>query len=173
MKRQVSIPSQYIPVGGKKYQDSINKKYLPYLVRAWELLEQATGYQWRATSHWRDSPSHSQGIALDVAPDIDPTAEHLYSVTHMSDPVLYKREPLIRALQQVHSDSLTNNNFNCPYSIGYFIEPDHIHIHIAAPEEGSDPTHDVIKWGGPKMVYPDTQERCRLPLIGDSGITQE
>lgn len=135
------------------------KYYLPELLRAWKHIEQVTGYRWKSTSYWRDSPSHKRGVSLDIAPDISPASEKFYAVTNGSDPVLYKRLRLLRALQQAARTFPIG-----PFQLGVFIEPDHLHIQVLKRGEG-DLGMRIIKWKVPKAVYGDTYERMRLPLI--------
>lgn len=135
------------------------KQYLPILKDVWKRVERGSGFRWRATSYLRQSPSHSKGIALDIAPDIHPKDRHKYAVYKMSDPVLYKREHLIRTLQNVVWDLPEYK-----YSVGLFIEPDHIHIGLFIPD-GTAPRNKLYKWGTPKPIYGDTYERGKLPLL--------
>lgn len=132
---------------------------LPALVKLWQAIEAQTGYKWRCTSYWRNSPSHVTGTALDIAPEVSEASEKYYAVTNASDPVLYKRERLIRDLQDVAK------MFRLPeFHAGIFIEPDHLHLQLFHREQGSPPTR-VFKWKVPKPVYGDTLQRMRLPLI--------
>jgi hypothetical protein len=131
--------------------------YLPVLVGLWQRIEQATGYRWMSTSYWRDSPSHRRGEALDIAPSIAAASFHAYPVHHGSDPVLYKKTKLIRALQAVaHSID------DVPFSLGIYIEPDHLHLQVMKPE--GRPEVKVFKWKQPKYAYADTQQRMSLPM---------
>lgn len=167
-KRVVRYVSQFVPKEGKRYQEKVDAIYFPWLKWAHTAVESATGYQWRPTSHWRQSPSHSQGIALDIAPEITPSDRKFYAVYRRSDPVLYKRAKLLRQLQSLcrkYNRAIQDGTFVMPYSIGLFIEPDHIHIHIAAPDPETGPQLEVVKWGIAKPVYPDTYQRMKLPLI--------
>lgn len=133
--------------------------YLPAFILAWNAIEEVTGHRWRCTSYIRNSPSHIRGQAFDLAPDIHPSAAHAYAVTNQSDPVLYKREPLIRALQSLRMDKFGD------LPMGAFIEPDHIHLQILKPNSGERFPFSVIKWKIAKPIYPDTFERMKLPLI--------
>lgn len=153
------IVSQDPDVAPKYVKDHAERRYLPELVRAWKHIEQTSGFKWKSTSYWRKSPSHQHGVALDIAPDIAPSAEDKYAVTHMSDPVLYKREKLIRKLQ-VAAHSFEPG----PYLIGVFIEPDHLHMQVLTPDS-SGLGMRIIKWKVPKPVYGDTEQRMRLPLF--------
>jgi protoporphyrinogen oxidase len=133
-------------------------KYLPVLLSVATAIENATHYKWLVTSYLRDSPSHSQGVALDIHPDISEDSKPLYAVTNMSDPVFYKREPLIRALQQV------SREVNIPnYTVAVVIESDHLHLHIFN-KDTSLPSVNVFKWKEAKPVYKDTYERMQLPM---------
>lgn len=145
------------PAHEKAYAE---QHYLPALVKAWQAIEQQTGYRWKCTSYWRMSPSHSTGAALDIAPDISPSSEKFYAVNNGSDPVLYKREAMIRDLQAVAQAYPHHKD----YLVGVFIEPDHLHIQLLQPEEGAGGMR-IVKWKVPKPVYGDTAERMQLPLI--------
>lgn len=133
------------------------EKYLPILLRLVTAIEEATGYKWRVTSYVRDSPSHKTACALDIAPDISPKSKKYYAVFNNSDPVLYKRLPLIRALQVV-----AERYDPTPYSAGIFIEPDHLHVQLFT-SEGAHVIR-VIQWKQAKDIYPDTATRMKLPV---------
>lgn len=126
-------------------------------------IEQECGFAWKVTSFVRNSPSHRMAISMDIAPDISDSSANLYAVTHRSDPVLYKREPLIRALQRVAKRlNETPSDDNC---LGIFIEPDHLHLQIyPATEWQPFGSVKVVKWKIAKSDYPDTHERMKLPL---------
>lgn len=151
----VSQHPQIAPVDERKHAERV---YLPLLIRLWQLIESGTGYRWKSTSYWRNSPSHRRGYALDIAPDVAPSAAMAYAVSKRSDPVLYKRTALIRALQRV-----AQNNALPGYTAGIFIEPDHLHLHLFPPTPG--PKIRVAKWKVPKESYPDTLERMKLPML--------
>lgn len=128
-------------------------------------LEHATGFKWRVTSTCRQSPSHKRGVAVDVAPDISPRSEPYYAVAHLSDPVLYKRERLIR-LMQSRLGGLLHKLGRQDVTFNYFIEPDHIHLHLSYRRASkSDPLFRIIKFGGPKACYKDSKVRAKLPLL--------
>lgn len=150
------IPSSQL----KQYAEA---HYLPVLIRAWQAVENETGYKWKSTSYWRKSPSHVTGAALDIAPDVSPRSAKHYAVTNMSDPVLYKREALIRDLQNVAADWRPG-----PYIVGIFIEPDHLHMQVFRRTPGDDRGMIIVKWKVPKPVYGDTLTRMKLPLITQS-----
>lgn len=135
------------------------------LVWAWFQLERATGYKWKCTSYLRDSPSHSKGYAIDLAPDFEPAAGMDYAYAKGSDPVLYKRARLIRKLQRLVK-LLEREYPTLPFVISYALEPDHIHVSLFQPlNNGREDKFIVVKWGGPKHVYSDTLSRSQLPLI--------
>lgn len=133
--------------------------YLPVLIAAWQWIEKTTGFRWHATSYWRKSPSHITGQALDLAPDIAPSARHLYSVFQQSDPVLYKRLTLMRSLQQA---TLTMPQSG--YTIGIFVEPDHLHVQLFNFTDYYGNAR-LFKWKQPKAIYPDTYDRINLPML--------
>lgn len=134
--------------------------YLPQFINLWRDIERVTGHAWKCTSYIRNSPSHRKAQAFDLAPDIAPEAEDKYAVTHMSDPVLYKREPMIRQLQSLRSNDYSGNGSN---DIGIFIEPDHLHIQVLASAGDRYPTK-TVKWKQPKPIYSDTNQRMLLPM---------
>lgn len=135
--------------------------FLPQFIQLWADLEKATGFAWKCTSYLRDSPTHQRGQAFDLAPDIASNSEQYYAVYKRSDPVLYKRATLIRALQ-----SLRNNDYsNGQNKIGIFIEPDHLHVQVLSPQGGGDFPTNVIKWRVAKPIYPDTYDRMDLPML--------
>lgn len=153
------VNSQHPEIAPVAYRHKAMKNYLPELIRAWQHIEQNTGYRWKCTSYWRDSPSHSLGVSMDIAPDFTSTAEPLYSVSQGSDPVLYKREALIRKLQVAAATFEPG-----PFAIGVFIEPDHLHVQAMDPKEGG-PIMRIVKWKIAKPVYHDTYQRMQLPLL--------
>lgn len=156
-----SIVSQQPDALDKQYFDATVNAYLPSFILIWKMIEESTGHKWKCTSYIRNSPSHRRGQAFDLAPDIAPSANRFYAVTHNSDPVLYKREPLLRALQSLRDiDFSLDRSFN----IGLFVEPDHIHIQALAFNPTNTPT-SVVKWKVPKAVYPDTYARMELPMF--------
>lgn len=124
-------------------------------------LEQATHFKWRVTSLCRMSPSHRRGVAVDLAPDIAPSSAIYYAVNHLSDPVLYKRERLIRLMQANLGRYLKIAPAGITFN--YFIEPDHIHLHLSS-RKNSDPPFRIVKFGGPKLCYKDSPRRSALPL---------
>lgn len=132
--------------------------YLPMFLLFWQALEEATGFAWKCTSYIRNSPSHKTGQAFDLAPDIADSSTALYAVYNGSDPVLYKREPLIRALQ-----SLRNASFG-PVPLGVFIEPDHLHVQVLAEGQGEQFPTSTVKWKISKPIYGDTYDRMQLPM---------
>lgn len=134
--------------------------YLPQFIQIWHDIEKATGHRWRMTSYLRNSPSHKRGHAIDIVPWIAPSARSYYAVYNNSDPVLYKRQPLISALQTLKNIDYSGNRFN---DMGIFVEPDHLHIQVLAYNPQQART-SVVKWGIPKPVYPDTYQRVKLPV---------
>jgi hypothetical protein len=130
------------------------------------LIEAESGFAWHATSYWRRSPSHRFGCSLDIAPDIADKSKDFYAVYRRSDPVLYKREELIRILQRaVHKFRDPN------FSVGVYIEPDHLHMQVY-PFKDAMGRARLFKWKVPKLVYPDTLQRMKLPMITSKNIKQ-
>lgn len=138
------------------------KQLLPQLIYLWLQIEHALGYQWKCTSYIRQSPSHQHGIALDIAPDINPGCFKNYAVYKHSDPVLYKRTRLMRVLQRVATDT----NWPYPTQAIIAVEPDHLHLHILTEIDSSLNTAiRLVKWKVPKPVYSDTNERMKLGML--------
>jgi hypothetical protein len=152
------IPSQDPNIAGPTVKAFAEAHYLPVLVKVWKDVERITGYRWKATSYWRRSPSHQHGVSLDIAPDIAPSSEKYYAVSRMSDPVLYKRTKLIRSLQ-----ALARSESYAPFSVGLFVEPDHIHIQLIDPQGA--PRVKVLKWKLVKPSYRDSATRSQLPMV--------
>lgn len=146
----------------EKYRAASVVPLLPQFVSIWQAIEKATGHRWKNTSYIRDSPSHRRGQAFDLAPDIAPDSEQHYAVYNNSDPVLYKREKLIRQLQTLRHIDFSLSNAN---RIGIFIEPDHLHIQALAPDSSISYPTSIVKWKVEKPIYPDSKERMNLPLI--------
>lgn len=138
---------------------SVLREYVAEFVPFWAALEQATGFRWKSTSWLRDSKSHAKGYALDLAPDIIDRDWSLYSVSRMSDPVLYKRTRLMRDLQGLHHSYHPRR-----FSVGVYVEPDHLHVHLMKSSDGF-PQVRVFKWKQPKPIYKDTFERMKLPML--------
>lgn len=136
-----------------------NPDMLDTLMDICRRVEDATGFRWKVTSYLRKSPSHKTGSAIDIAPDIANHAVKDYSVTKLSDPVLYKREFLLRALQKVVKSLPVLR-----YKTGIFVEPDHLHIGLFI-QDGIPPSNSLVKWGITKPIYHDTESRSQLPLI--------
>lgn len=135
--------------------------FLDILIDAANAVERATGHKWKATSYIRNSPSHRYLYALDIAPDISPSSASKYAVYNNSDPVLYKRVPLMNALKKAAA-SLPNYR---DYDVGFFVEPDHIHIHVFRNDRGDKTSkHIVVQWKVPKEIYSDTVSRMKLPV---------
>lgn len=152
------ILSQYPNIANPRYKQIAENNFLPALVHVWQEIERLTGYQWQCTSYWRKSPSHERGEAIDLAPAIATHMRHAYAVYRGSDPVLYKRTKLVRALQRFAE------HYRPPrYSIGIYIEPDHLHIQLM--NEPGPPQVRLFKWKQPKLVYGDTLTRMMLPMM--------
>lgn len=154
------LVSQHPQIASISQQEKAETYFLPILMAAWQQIEQLTGHRWQATSYWRDSPSHRRGEALDLAPEIHPQVYSQYAVNRGSDPVLYKREALMRALQQL----AVAFPYHAPYSLGVYVEPDHLHLQVMKTE-GDTPEVRIFKWKQPKYAYADTNQRLNLPLL--------
>lgn len=139
-------------------RDYAVSSFLPQLIQIWKDIEQATGYRWKCTSYIRDSPSHKRGHAIDLAPHIATQSIKHYAVYNSSDPVLYKRGPLVKALQTLKNKDYSGSKLN---DVGIFLEPDHLHVQILAFDPSNNRT-STIKWGIPKPIYSDTGSRMNL-----------
>lgn len=137
----------------------LSSDYLAKLLDLTNAIEKETKHRWHVTSYIRNSPSHKSGLALDIAPDILPRDAHSYGVFMHSDPVLYKRVPMLRSLQKVASNYAFTD-----YDVGIFIEPDHLHLQLFKPR-GTVGEIRIMKWKDIKPVYPDSFERSKLPLF--------
>lgn len=157
-----SIPSQDPTAVSPADQEFSLRVLLPGFNRLWDYIEDETGHAWHATSFWRDSPSHSRGHAIDLAPDIADHSKDHYAVFRGSDPVLYKRTALVRALQRVCRRP-------CPLpegmDLGIFIEPDHLHVQATAAPPAAVGRIYLAKWKVAKPAYADTLQRMRLPML--------
>lgn len=87
-------------------------------------LPRATGVQWIMTSDFRNSPSHKDGGAVDIAPR--PSNWGRYAASRNIDPLLNGRiavnehmQQALRAVKPPRTRALT-----------VFIEDDHIHVHL-------------------------------------------
>lgn len=157
------VISQEPQVIGEADKAATCSTYLPMFICLWHDIEQVTGHRWKCTSFIRNSPSHQRGHAFDLAPDLDPKDASGYAVTRRSDPVLYKRAPLIRALNQLVQISYG------PVPLGIFIEPDHLHVQVLNPNSGERYPTSVVAWPIPKPIYPDTLLRMKLPMLSETG----
>lgn len=133
--------------------------YFPSLMQAWTDVERATGHRWKCTSYLRRSYTHQFGLSMDIAPDISEASYSAYAVHNNSDPVLHKRERLLRQLQSMASYPRSY------YPVGLFVENDHIHMQVFPSDTYPHPSYSVMKWGTVKPCYPDSATRMRLPLI--------
>lgn len=153
--RLVQYPNQDMPssvMTTEVYDYAVNV-YLPQLVDIHAAIESATGIRWYPTSYMRQSPSHRNGSALDLAPDIQKSSVPYYSAFNASDPVLYARTPLIKQLRQVAL------NLGLPRKWGLFVENDHIHIGLFKTRVPGSYQGEVSLWGSPKATYPDSDSR--------------
>lgn len=123
---------------------------LPILLKAWTLIEKATGYKWRCTSFIRHSPSHSKGHSLDLVPDFHPSVKSAYNGSNMSDPIMHSRPELFAALIPF-SDVRIDPNYNVVAAI----ESDHIHLQVIKGYSYPQ-AFTVLRWKDFKPVYKDT-----------------
>jgi hypothetical protein len=162
-KKYFPIYSQNPSIAGSERQ-KIEANFLPALIFLWHLVEEYTGHAWKCTSYWRNSPSHRHGYALDIAPDIAPRSERYYAFSKMSDPVLYKRTPLMTALQKMAKDPRLSSR-HWPFVFSAAVEPDHIHLSLFAPDQRRSLDNvSILKWKVEKPIYPDSKNRMNLPM---------
>lgn len=159
---QFEIVSQQPDIMSDRDRAEAVIRFLPQFLAIWCDIERVTGHRWKNTSYIRDSPSHSVGHSFDLAPDIADSARSNYAVYNGSDPVLYKREPLVKALQQLKNVQYSADGTN---TIGIFIEPDHLHLQVLEPPVSKGYLNPVVKWQIPKDVYSDTRERMNMPVV--------
>lgn len=151
-----SLPNQDLSALKNDTLETVANLYLPDLCKAWNLIEQVTGYRWKPTSYIRQSPNHQYGIALDVAPDIQLSSEPLYAVHSRLNPFLYKRGVLVRKLQQVIPLLFSQGK---KHNVIVVIECDHLHLQIMS----GPPT--LVKWKAIKPVYSNSEAQHDLPMI--------
>lgn len=126
------------------------------LKRVAQIIERGTGIKWRITSFIRNSPSHHNGNALDIAPVIDDRDRGKYAAYALSDPILTKRRPLIRRIRNAVKLIPRLSSVR----VGVFLETDHIHIGLFAPD--GQPNVFYV-WEKTKPNYPDTDARHEFP----------
>lgn len=85
----------------KQSRQYMFQNYMPLYSFIWKLIEMETGHAWRNTSLLRKSYSHVVGQAFDLAPEIAEGDKQYYGAYNGSDPVLYRRLPLLRALKMM------------------------------------------------------------------------
>lgn len=129
---------------------------LPSFILIWHDIERVTGYRWKCTSYIRNAPSHKRGHSIDLAPDWSVVDKYRYGVARGSDPVIWKRLPLINALL-----TLKDNHYGA-YPFAACLESDHIHLQVFEPGSTIG-SFDVVKWGQAKPIYKDTYQRIKLP----------
>lgn len=162
------VVSQDPSVLSETHRTFVVPTFLPQLINIWADIERVTGHRWKCTSYLRQSPSHAKGHAIDLAPHIAPSSTKHYAVYNGSDPVLYKRAPLISALQTLKNKDYSGNGSNF---MGIFLEPDHLHVQVLGTNRTDSPT-SVIKWGIPKPIYKDTEQRMGLPPTNEGYLNK-
>jgi len=122
------IPHELIPSVALLNMPDLRSR-IDSLRTVWAAIETCTGFRWRATSFFRDEKkgNHRHLVALDLAPDTLPGVQGTwYSQRRGSDPVLHKRYALIRQLDCVEGQLKAR----LPYSVGIFVENDHLHVQL-------------------------------------------
>lgn len=101
-------------------------------------IANATGMDWDETSYIRDSPGHVDGDSLDIAPRVYTEAlKRDYATFKKSDPVLFRREALLRRLMGLaltRNSALLQQGLMCVVAV----ENDHLHIQIGRPVDPRD-----------------------------------
>lgn len=126
---------------------------LPILLKAWTLIEKATGYKWKCTSFIRHSPSHAKGHSLDLVPDFHPSVKSAYNGSSMSDPIMHSRPELFAALIP-----FSDVRIDPHYNVVAAIESDHIHLQVIKGYSYPN-AFTVLRWKDFKPVYKDTVYR--------------
>lgn len=166
------VPSQNVRVVNTQLLRSLERESLPILAYVLRKMESISHHAWDVSSWLRASPSHQYGYSWDIIPSIAESAKNKYAVTRMSDPVLYKREKLIRQLQRF-AKSVSPSDLGLPpsymrtHALILAVESDHIHVQLVkrGPNIKSPYFTTVLKWGIPKPAYSDTLTRSKLSLI--------
>lgn len=153
-----TLPNQQLSALTNDSLEFVAHTFLPRLVATWNLIEQVTGYKWKATSYIRQSPNHQYGVALDLAPDLAPASELLYSVHSRVNPFLYKRGILVRKLQKVIAITISSRPPR-PENVIIVVECDHLHLQLM----NGSPT--LVKWKAIKPIYSNSVPEHDLPMI--------
>lgn len=135
------------------------------LYRVWHAINKATKLDWRETAWIKDSPNHRLGDSLDLAPP------HVkgYAHTKNSDPVLHKREALLRDLMTLAATWRLKNDDHLSVLIA--IENNHLHVQIIkdALLDGqpiAPGTIIPIPWGSDRSdLYPDSRQRNEAAMV--------
>lgn len=140
--------------------------------QAFDWIAQAWQVPVRATSYVRNSPGHSKGYALDVAPGLP--GDFAYAPRFKRDPLLTNRPDVLSALTAALPHS--------PRGFLYFVETDHIHV-VLAPKSvfkkyGIDRAA-VFRWAYMKeTVYPGADSdwangRAGAPIVPEAKMAVE
>lgn len=111
------------------------KKVLDHIAQR---VANSTGMLWDETSFIRASPGHENGDSLDIAPRfLSEQVANQYSRAKMSDPVLFKREALLRRLMAIaigRDPVLERHHVLAVIAV----ENDHLHIQLGVPSDPRD-----------------------------------
>lgn len=124
-----------------------------------------TGMRWEATSWIRQSPGHYDGDSLDIAPRfLAERHRSEYSRDKGSDPVLFRREALLRRLMALSSGrepALDKARLTAVVAV----ENDHLHIQLGMPSDPRDIGRVVVVPFGRDMSqrYADSGSRIHQP----------
>lgn len=131
-------------------------------------IVQSTRHLWKYSSYIYSSYSHSTGYAWDLVPDISRTSRHLYAHNYQSDPVLFNRAFLVRALQGVARDPFLKRlllRASPLVTLVIAIEQNHLHIGLYRNETYKEFTYpnNVRVWKYDETVkYNDHTLRRRM-----------
>jgi len=142
---------------------------LNVLLRAARAIQLATKLEWRQTAYIKDSPNHVNGDAIDLAPPSDLKG---YAHKAGSDPMLHRREALLRDLMRLAASRRVDNDLGL--SILIAIENNHLHVQVMkdAKLDGSPiapGTIVVIPYGSDRTdIYPNSKERNEMTFVPKS-----
>jgi hypothetical protein len=111
------------------------KKVLDHIAQR---VADSTGMLWDETSWIRPSPGHENGDSLDIAPRfLSQQVADKYARAKMSDPVLFKREALLRRLMAlaIGRDPVLERHHVLAVIA---VENDHLHIQLGVPTDPRD-----------------------------------
>lgn len=107
--------------------------FLTLMATAHEIMKQ-TGFAWKLSAYVYDSFSHRDANAIDLVPDIMEKYEDLYAHNYKSDPVLYRRKPLMIKLHKVTKtkqlQDLVRDLLSYKATVVIAVEQNHLHLGV-------------------------------------------